>query len=128
MKIICLCFVLTLSCAVASEAVTYTTFSLNQTNSTNHTAEENEKHPEGVVLVEIRYEAIKEPFFLTLVVLIAGLSKIGKEVHFFTNYLLHYIPLYQEASKSIIINICNLFIHNRNMDISLREMLATSIR
>lgn len=77
MKIICLCFVLTLSCAVASEAVTYTTFSLNQTNSTNHTAEENEKHPEGVVLVEIRYEAIKEPFFLTLVVLIAGLSKIG---------------------------------------------------
>lgn len=99
MKIICLFFVLTLSCAVASESVTYTTFSSNQTNSTNHTAEKNEKHPEGVVLVEIRYEAIKEPFFLTLVVLIAGLSKIGKEVHFFTNYLLHYVPLYQEASK-----------------------------
>ncbi|XP_065926375.1 Na(+)/H(+) exchanger beta isoform X2 [Magallana gigas] len=77
MKIICLIFVLTLSCAIASEAVTYSTFSVNQTNSTNHTAEKSEKHPEGVVLVEIRYEAIKEPFFLTLVVLIAGLSKIG---------------------------------------------------
>uniref|UniRef100_K1R728 Sodium/hydrogen exchanger n=1 Tax=Magallana gigas TaxID=29159 RepID=K1R728_MAGGI len=81
MKIICLIFVLTLSCAIASEAVTYSTFSVNQTNSTNHTAEKSEKHPEGVVLVEIRYEAIKEPFFLTLVVLIAGLSKIGLSLY-----------------------------------------------
>lgn len=91
MKIICLIFVLTLSCAIASEAVTYSTFSVNQTNSTNHTAEKSEKHPEGVVLVEIRYEAIKEPFFLTLVVLIAGLSKIGKEVLFLPiNYYIMY--------------------------------------
>lgn len=92
MKIICLFFVLTLSCAIASEAVTYSTFSVNQTNSTNHTAEKTEKHPEGVVLVEIHYEAIKEPFFLTLVVLIAGLSKIGKEVLFFLpiNYYIMY--------------------------------------
>lgn len=88
MKIICLIFVLTLSCAIASEAVTYSTFSVN---STNHTAEKSEKHPEGVVLVEIRYEAIKEPFFLTLVVLIAGLSKIGKEVLFLPiNYYIMY--------------------------------------
>lgn len=91
MKIICLIFVLTLSCAIANEAVTYSTFSVNQTNSTNHTAEKSEKHPEGVVLVEIHYEAIKEPFFLTLVVLIAGLSKIGKEVLFSPiNYYIMY--------------------------------------
>lgn len=108
MKIICLFFVLTLSCALASEAVTYTTFSVNQTNSTNHTTEKNEKHPEGVVLVEIRYEAIKEPFFLTLVVLIAGLSKIGKEVHFLPiNYINYYINNMYHCIRKLLSMILN---------------------
>lgn len=127
MKIICLIFVLTLSCAIASEAVTYSTFSVNQTNSTNHTAEKSEKHPEGVVLVEIRYEAIKEPFFLTLVVLIAGLSKIGKEVLFLpiNYYIMYHCVIKLQLMMSNLRKNPNseyiLLIHKSNMNISLER-------
>jgi hypothetical protein len=78
MKVVCLAFVLVmLSSALANESVKDP--STNGTDSSNHTTNETEsKHPEGVVLVEIKYEAIKGPFFFTLVVLIAGLSKIGE--------------------------------------------------
>ncbi|XP_048745057.2 Na(+)/H(+) exchanger beta-like isoform X2 [Ostrea edulis] len=75
MKVTCLALlVVILNSALASESVADPS-----TNGTsNHTANETKsEHPEGVVLVEIKYEAIKEPFFLTLVVLIAGISKVG---------------------------------------------------
>ncbi|XP_061171493.1 sodium/hydrogen exchanger 2-like isoform X2 [Saccostrea echinata] len=76
MRVICVFLLLGFCSVQASVSTTDSVPSINGTS--NHTSNETEKeHAEGVVLVEIKYEAIKEPFFLTLVVLIAGLSKIG---------------------------------------------------
>ena len=100
MKISYVILLIAVSSASANEVVINSSL-VNQSQGSNHSTEADQgEHAEGVVLVEIKYEAIREPFFLTLVVLIAGLSKIGVWItqqltKSYVQYNLNYKPFHQ---------------------------------
>nr|XP_022342116.1 Na(+)/H(+) exchanger beta-like isoform X2 [Crassostrea virginica] len=99
MKISYVILLIAVSSASASEVVINSSL-VNQSQGSNHSTEADQgEHAEGVVLVEIKYEAIREPFFLTLVVLIAGLSKIGFH---HADFISSYVP---ESCLLIILGI-----------------------
>lgn len=87
---LCLCFQAQFCLSSANAMVDVTKNDIDYSNI-NTSSINTSSHSHSISVIHISLEAVREPLIFTVVVLLAGLSKIGKDTVFLCEFTLFYL-------------------------------------